>query len=162
VEVPRTGTSLIREVTKQPLERHIDLMQFDFNNYFKCAFVRNPFDRVASLYEHTKTYHEIGAFKEFVDWYVSDQDCITKSEIRKTQFDMLNINGRMAMDWVGRFENFEYDMHWFLNVVGFPQSELPVVNKLKKEHYKEYYTNYTRKLIKRFVQKDLDEFKYSW
>ena len=58
VEVPKTGSTSIRNIIGHPEKPHLNICQIaheiqkeKFYAYFKFGFVRNPWDRAVSLYE---------------------------------------------------------------------------------------------------------------
>lgn len=175
VEIPRTGTDTITRctgATRTKEERHISLEDYlkkhpEHQSFKKCSFVRNPFDRTASLYEHTKHFHplepEVENFDTFVEWYVSDKKSITREEIRKTQFQMLRTDGNISLDYIGRTESFEKYLNHFLQTFGIKKIfPVTINNKFKYSDYKKYYNDHTKKLITEFVKDDLNQWNYGY
>ena len=70
----RTGTSTIEHLLAgnkviEVKPRHISVRDFELRfkySFLKFAFVRNPFDLVASLYEHEKHFNKIESFYLFI------------------------------------------------------------------------------------------------
>ena len=61
VEVPKTGSTSVRSVIGNPNRPHKSISEIKFmvnkekfESYFKFGFVRNPWDRVVSLYERNE------------------------------------------------------------------------------------------------------------
>lgn len=173
IEVPRTGTDTIRRMVGDGcvvdgVDRHISLSEYlearpNHSEMKRAAFVRNPFDRVASLYEHTKAFHpkekETHNFENFVNWFVSDSKReLTRDDIRKNQFDLLSFCGLINIDFIGRFENYRSDVSKLLNTDVFA----PTTNKFKHRNYRTYYNETTKGIIEEYVKKDLEHFNYTF
>jgi hypothetical protein len=59
VAVPKTGSTSIRAILGSPPKPHLNIWQIaglvderKFDTYYKFGFVRNPWDRAVSRYEH--------------------------------------------------------------------------------------------------------------
>ncbi|MEE4111078.1 MAG: hypothetical protein V2I24_17125 [Halieaceae bacterium] len=74
------------------------------NSYFKFTFERNPFDKVASDYWYR-------ASDRSLDDYLRDGPL-------PADFDKYAIDDRIAVDFVGRFENIQADLAHALRQVG--------------------------------------------
>ena len=173
IEVPRTGTDTIRSMVGEScvvsnVDRHITLSMYllahpEHGVMKSAAFVRNPFDRVASLYEHTKAFHpnekETQSFENFVNWFVSDKKReLTRDDVRKNQYDMLSFCGLITLDFIGRFENYRNDVATLLGTTEFA----PTLNKFKHKSHRDYYDPTTRGIIEEYVKKDLEYFDYKY
>ena len=88
-------------------------------NYFKFAFVRNPWDRAVSSY----CYYRDGGNKksdshlqellpsDFKSFVAHKWNVIPKIA-RKDQFSHLEVDGKVELDFIGRFERIEYDYEY--------------------------------------------------
>ena len=130
----------------------------DFNDYFKFAFVRNPWDRVVSWYFFSKTssYESRNtsniSFKEFIK---------IKSNVWKgpqqNQYDFTK-----CCDFIGRFENLQQDFNIICDKIKIPQQQLLSKNKSKHKSYTEYYDDETRQLVADRFAKDIEYFGYKF
>jgi hypothetical protein len=89
----------------------------EYQNYFKFAFIRNPWDRLVSCW-HSKVvesnyfrfpegkYRQMNTFSSFVD-YVEDVDVRTCDMHLRLQSRLIDLNN---VDYIGRFETFEKDL----------------------------------------------------
>ena len=92
--------------------------------YFKFSFVRNPWDRLVSEYFWLAQQHRV-AFEDFV----SRAESIVRARTRirgenchfRPQSDFLSDD----LDFVGRFENLEHDLHIVLDRLGVAYQAIP-------------------------------------
>ena len=96
--------------------------------------------------------HEIFTGKEFV--------------ARWTQFEYLtDDNGKVLVDFVGRYENLAQDFYEVVGTIGVPLMILPKRNITKdKVHdsYRECYSPTSRHLVERKYKRDLEHFGYEF
>lgn len=79
------------------------------------------------------------------------------------QYDFLMEDDKQAVNFIGRFENFEEDLRAVLNKIGLdPSIEIPKLNATKHRHYRGYYSDETRLLVERMYAKDIQTFGYSY
>ncbi len=146
--------------------REIKLLLPDevYNNYFKFAFVRNPWDWQVSLYHYMLQYKDhpqhnlickMKTFDEYIEWRINND-----MELQK---DFLyDENGNILVDFIGKFENLQEDFNFICKKINVTQSVLPLANPSKHLHYKDYYNKHTRDLIYNAFQKDIETFKYNF
>ena len=145
IHISRTGGSSIKTTLnlhdKQYNEHyHLDSSYIpnECKDYFKFAFVRNPFDRFVSLYH----YRPKGL--SFSDWL----DNITLKYVQQVDY------GLDKLDFVGRFENLQEDFNKHFD------GELGFHNLTKHKHYLEYYDESTIEKVKLLAKDDLERFQY--
>ncbi|MEQ8384541.1 MAG: sulfotransferase family 2 domain-containing protein [Coleofasciculus sp. A1-SPW-01] len=167
---------------------HITQEQFD--SYFKFSFVRNPWDRIVSIYKY-RGWPKKCSFKEFLFKYLIDPD-FQKQQwwFMRPQYDFLFKDNNQLVDYVGRFENLQADFDYVCSKLDIPQTPLPHINKsgtkfklsqvwrirtnirqmknnfnYKKntfKHYTEYYDSESKELIEKLYQKDIEAFNYEF
>lgn len=81
-----------------------------WNSYYKFAFERNPFDRAISLYFfQTKSL----SMENFDNWlkktYISSP--------HNNNFDIYTIDGKMAVDFLGRYENLSSNLAYICDKI---------------------------------------------
>ncbi len=148
----------------------------DFNNYFKFAFVRNPFTRLISAYEFLQSggggpYDEkivsmikpYKCFENFVTQYLNPTTIKTGRYFRPQHYFVCDSNNKMMINYVGRFEELEKDYEFIRTKIGTgePLKKLNVT-KNKKFSLEEYYSN--SKIIQKVISiynKDFELFGYS-
>ena len=95
-----------------PEQRRRETGRQQFESYFKFGFVRNPWDRVVSLYERTEALqlrNEM-SFEQFVDWIeYSSATCVHSSPHRYQLDWFVDANGNLLADFIGKFERLDED-----------------------------------------------------
>lgn len=146
----------------------------DVSDYFKFSFVRNPWDRVLSLYLYKKRESEVvgekrqyhadlyvkqtsGGFGHFVKNYLHDQ----RMQIRFLK-NLDKKNADICCDFIGRFENLNEDFAEICRRIGLPEIDLPVTNTTKHKHYSEYYTEQTKQIVENYYAEDIKYFNYEF
>ncbi len=137
-----------------------------FNSYFKFGFVRNPWDRVVSLYFRKEGIKMSGriTFDEFVKWIQNSSDTSIHTSVHKYQLDWFtDENGKVIVDFIGKFENLKADYNFVMRKLGIDK-ELPHANNgnSNKMHYTEYYSTKTRDIIAKKFKVDIEYFEYEY
>ena len=132
-----------------------------WNNYFKFAFERNPFDKMVSMY-----CWRVGgdAFKgTFKDFCI---DCKNNPENFPPGFRVYGIDNQIAVDFVGRYETLNKDFQYVCKKLNIPcEGDLPKIrNKSRKtkKHYSEYYDDECKRIVEEHYSKELSNFKYAF
>lgn len=161
--------SIEKAITRRPALRE----------YFKFAFVRNPWARLFSLYQdflrrghqYSKNVrHEkplLSEFKDFNDLCLN----LHQSEWRNNvffipQWDLLSIDspvGRVnMMDFIGKFERLSDDFATVCKKIGV-KAELQSMNRGSYDtDYRKYYTDEAREAVARIYHKDISEYNYEF
>ena len=115
-----------------------------WRSYFKFAFDRNPWDRQVSWYLYkTKSKSIRPSFERFM------QD---RRRAFVTNYAQYTIDGALAVDFVGRYENLQDDIAKALDLAGVGRHlEVPRTNvtpdKDQARDYRSYYSDATRKRV---------------
>ena len=153
---------------------------WDWDEYFKFAFVRNPWDRIVSQFKYKHGYiethivdqlkkgdgkynfkHNLLNFRGFLDHLVMTNN--EKKNLYLKQVDWIfDKNKKNMVDFVGRFENLQEDFNIVCDKIGIPHRQLPHQNKTKHKHYTEYYNDETREIVAKKYAKDIEYFNYKF
>lgn len=134
-----------------------------YQNFFKFAFVRNPWDWQVSLYKFMlkdkahRQHHIIKKFKEFdeyINWRVSED--------MHFQSDYLLGSDGEPIDFIGRFENLQEDFHVISQKLGLKNAKLPILNISNSGGYQKYYSRESKKIIENAYQKDIQGLGYTF
>lgn len=135
-----------------------------FNNYFKFAFVRNPWERLVSEYEFIlkrprhgrhKRVKGLGSFPAFIKMQVHRKDAY--------QSNMLcDGNGELLMDFVGKLETLDADWRTVCEKIGIAHQTLPHINVTKRKPYQDYYDQAGIDLVAKHWAREIELFGYSY
>jgi hypothetical protein len=100
-----------------------------FDAYFKFSFVRNPWSRVVSIYKYLwqLNRHDLD-FKPFV--FSCLEDLLSSGDLHVLpQTDYVYSQGRLAVDFIGKFEQLQEDFNRICQSIGIPPRTLTHSNK---------------------------------
>jgi len=162
----------------------------EFQNAFKFAFVRNPFDRMIAAFLRGEIRCKSFTLKEtqkaLVDWFREVPKNSHRSFADKDLRDKLNVknhvggvgimsfapqwyylcdeDGSIPLDFIGYFENKDVDWGKVCKVLNIEYKKLPLVNINKRYDqllYRDYYVQETEDFIREIYKKDFELFGYS-
>jgi hypothetical protein len=148
-----------------PKQRRIDTGQKQFESYFKFGFVRNPWDRVVSLYERKEKgqLRDQMTFEQFVEWIqYSSATCIHSSPQRYQLDWFVDPNGKVLADFIGKFERLDEDWDFVAKKLRISETLPHRRANPRDRHYTEYYTPQTRELIANKFKIDIEHFGYEF
>jgi len=126
---PELGPPRLAHLLAPDYVRYKYLPQHMYDDYFKFAIVRNPWDRTISMYrylgdpqnESFATFMKDRFMKEQWQerfWFVRPQSDFVYSE-----------DGELMIDYLAHFETLNQDFKSVLEKIGLPEQALPHVNK---------------------------------
>ena len=143
------------------------------SNYFKFAFIRNPFSRVVSEYNYILSNSKNLKDLSFKDFVLNLENYLNNFAYEYHNLSLcdylLNKEGELVVDFVGRLENFQEDFNEVCSKIKMPNLLLPHKNVSKKsqhnsskKHYTEYYDDETREIVAKKYTKDIEYFGYKF
>jgi hypothetical protein len=171
VHIPRTGGSSIEKLIVGDdmwglgllHEKHLSASQLKekyadyWDDYFKFAFIRNPWEMVVSRYHmpfnedcNAQSGNSLLYFLKNVilpDWEMGSPQCSAY------------INEEI--DFIGRYENYDADRQKVLDIVGV-ENRHSHIEKTEHRHYSEYYDDETRELVAEMFADDIRRFGYEF
>ena len=189
LHIPKTaGSSITASQLKldkviHPIHQHgawREIKELLTEDYYKIAFVRNPWDRFVSLYfyffnmkpdhfayqyDHT-TVKNIQRFKTFEDFCLNFGDFDRQQPFKKFHFFNQNLwthnNGECFLDFLGCFENLNSDLDRLASILNIEIKKIPHLNASAHENYKKYYNDKTMNIVANLYERDISLFNYSF
>lgn len=133
-----------------------------FDEFFKFAVVRNPYDLVVSRYHWDRKYKQGNVDTSPEDFQKWVQDgCIPLHDI---QYLYTHYKEKLILDFIIKYENLTEDLGNALWVLGINDT---LDFKLKSGYrdapgYRNYYNPEVRKIVKDIFSKDFEYFNYRW
>lgn len=163
IHINRTGGVSIETAFEQPVMDHTQPFKImkelgdKWNEYYKFSIVRNPWDRMVSVYSNRKKWNNEDSTEniEFEDWMLSLN---YYKEFNQLKW-ITNPKSEIIVDFVGRFERLEYDFQKVCRKIGVKKA-LPHKNKSEHQPYQCYYTDKTKKLIEEYCAEEIEMFGY--
>jgi len=186
IHIPKTAGVSINDALNIAVPGHRSLKEIElsldksiFNSYKKVAVVRNPYDRMISLYKHAlindmknaRKAGYVGDDHSFETWFWNLAHHFHKITFQPLTlmscYDLiLNNSGEIDIDYILRFENLEEDWNNMFNELNIEPPQLPVLNTTKHEHYSKHYQCQTGEIMIKFItkmfKKDFDNFGYKF
>jgi hypothetical protein len=131
-------------------------------NFFKFSFVRNPWDKFVSavLFSGPESQIEENISKN--DFKKLSQRNFHDPSHFTPQHKFIYSHGKLAVDFVGRFENLNKDFSKVCEKLSINKQLEHRMKVYGKKHYTEYYDNEMIDFIAKEYQKDIELFNYKF
>lgn len=158
-----SGTEPIQHKYKHTTMKDLISKVNNPNDYFKIAFIRNPYDRALSKYFHHKKVdggtpmEKLAKKMDFNEW-------VKKGGLDnfKPQYMYVYDGDIKLCDFIGRFENLHEDYNILKHRFNLDELMLLNHNPLKKvTNYYYFYNNESLEYINKKYEKDFDLFNYT-
>lgn len=169
-----TGYIDVDKVTCSALNEDI------INDYFLFSVIRNPWDRMVSLYlwgvnrgEKDSKELEIWwrgySFEKFIKGVFENTHNEYNGHRYKTQLEWVSDDDKnILVDFFMMYENLDKDFSQLLHKLNLPQFSLLKHNTAHsksgktRKHYSHYYNNLTAEMVSRKYAEDIKFFKYQF
>jgi hypothetical protein len=138
--------------------------EIDWNSIFKFTFVRNPWDKLVSSYLHQGARK--AKWKDCLDFEGFEHYVLSLSGFGK-QHRFTHIDGKLEVDFVGKFENYTEDISYVFKKIGLEEYLENFPHKRKntfegrRPHFSHYYSNArVRNKVRPFLSEDANLFGY--
>jgi len=177
LHLPKTGGTSINSTLSAYMnsnsKKHSNIQEMKselgdkFDDYFKFTIIRNPWDRILSLYfcgvqiRPGRGVQANWKDKSFDEWikttFINDK----LFNIWPNQIDLMKLDGNNVMDFVGRFENLQEDWENVSKRIGVDE-ELEYLYSTKHKHYSEYYNAESIEIVQQYYAKYIKTFDYEF
>ena len=138
-------------------------------DFFRFAFVRNPYDRLVSTYFNTdpdllRRARERGIELEGLSFprFVQAAGALEHVHLRPQSDFLLDVAGTRAVEFVGRFEALREDFGEVCRRLGV-RSRLPHRNRSqRRQSYRVMYDGDSRRFVEERYARDLEAFSYDF
>lgn len=142
-----------------------------YDQLFKFAFVRNPWDLQVSSFHHIKrerpeAMNGIDDFNTFMRWKFNPerpfQYHIDTSLSLQTDY-IVDLHGNKIVDFTGRYEALEEDFKYVCDKIGVTM-ELPHKRKAndRSKDYRSYFKDDTAEAVAKHFKRDIDMLGYEF
>ncbi len=161
--------NLTRDFSKRPYAEHIHASRLQaqlppavFDEYFKFAFVRNPWDWLVSSYNYlcSNSIHRhhaqvaaMNSFEEYADFEIKRG--------KRSQSVFVCDADQVIVEYLGRFETLDDDFATVCRHLNI-DAGLPHVNESKHRDYREHYTDKVAEKVAEHWQSDIRLFAYEF
>lgn len=142
-----------------------------FDNLYKFAFVRNPWDLQVSWFHQFKRekpefMEDYDSFKDFMKWKLNPkrnaQPLIDSSLQLQTDF-LVDGEGRLRVDRVGKYENIQNDFDGICEHLGLKKVVLPYKRKeTNRKNYRDYYSDELAAQVGAYFKRDIEMLGYEF
>lgn len=135
-----------------------------FAGLFKFSFVRNPWDLMVSYWHYLRRPSRRHHRRRLAERLTSFDDYV-RYEIRRGKISQSRMltdrDGRLLVDFVGRFENLEADFARICRVIGV-EVALMQANRGEPRDYRDSYTPRLVELVAENFAEDIERFGYAF
>lgn len=162
IPIPEIAEIKHGHVSVQQLRPVLD--QDLWSDYFRFAFVRNPFDRFVSTCAFLNRQNPNFRANSLQWMKVALGRPAFRARILMTpQSDLLSdATGELGVNFVGRYETLQTSLDTIFDQLGLPLVQLNVRNSSEHTHYREYYDDHLRSLVEQLYFTDLQNFNYTY
>ncbi|WP_019589088.1 MULTISPECIES: sulfotransferase family 2 domain-containing protein [unclassified Thioalkalivibrio] len=142
-----------------------------YRELFKCAIVRNPWDLQVSSWHHIRrekpeVLEGVKTFGDFLRLKFDPErpyDYMLDTSAELQHEYIVDLQGRVIVDFIGRYENLHEDFATICQRIGIPTPELPHLRRAsERDDYRSYYDDTLAEMVARHYRRDLDLLGYEF
>jgi len=170
IRIPRTGSTSFMKLARIKMQRHVPISEWPKlnQNLMTVTFIRNPFDRVVSAWEHSRCRAKTmqpapfwsdmpgdGTFTGFIEAMGRGERVPTNTF--DPQVSYVKHEGEIKASWIGLFECYDADTKRLCELIGINyqlihEHKSPLRNS---RPWQDYYTPMTKAIVADVYQEDI-------
>ena len=167
-----TSPDLKRGIRSTAFLQHLDaeqlrgLLPHEFRLYYRFAFIRNPWERMVSIYSRMDPHMQMSARSAGLqldgtsfDEFLERTENFEHVHLTPQHTFVFGASGACLVDFLGRFERLTADFADICASLGLERA-LPHLNKSMHVDYRTYYNQASRRIIERRYGEDIERFGY--
>jgi hypothetical protein len=132
-----------------------------WRTYYKFCFIRNPYDKIVSAWNHVDRFNI--PFKNYLNLEKKCNDVEYMHMFMPQVRNIIDIDGKININFIGKFENLEQDFQKVLQNIGFTTITHETEKEMNKRPHKPYYEYYDQETLNRvnhLLQEDFEKLDY--
>ena len=145
-----------------PQQAHAGLPEPVWQEYFKFAIVRNPYDRFVSACAFLHRDNPLYPGNELIfGRHAMREEQFRRHMLLRPQVEMLlDESGRLAMDFIGRYETLDESFAQACRMAGLPDLALSRINASERPAWRVCYDAPLLETVTEFYRGDFDLLEY--
>ena len=138
----------------------MNMNQEKWETYFKFCFIRNPYDRIISAWNHVNRFKI--PFKNFLNLKNTCNDVEFMHMFMPQYRSMINEKAKLFIDYIGHFETFEEDFQIILKKLNIlsKHNQKEKLNSRKHKPFYEYYDQESLNKVNLLMEEDFNNLNY--
>ena len=157
---------LFDKIIRNRIVRRMDFPTlYQYENYFKFTFVRNPWARVFSWYNKVLmdpiTRNRLGVMEDcsFTDFI---KNHMNHWGLRPQTWWIKDWKNEIPLNFIGRFENLNHDFHHVCEILGIKDNKLPHLIPGNSETYLHFYDQELIQIVANIYAEEIELFGYKF
>ncbi|MFX0066136.1 MAG: sulfotransferase family 2 domain-containing protein [Candidatus Hermodarchaeota archaeon] len=155
--------TILKKILKAYIHNSMRISKKSYKTYFKFTIVRNPWDRIYSLYKNAMCDPRHGIPNcDFITYIREHGD---NWALKPQTYWITDFNNKIPLDLIVKFENLAKEMPQVLRRLGFSDTTLPHLldsskSDRKSKNFRDVYDSYSVEIIAERYREEIALFGY--